>query len=332
MKVVSINEASAWNNLVESFGGHPLQEWQWGELKAATGPWTANRLEVLSDEGTPLGGAQVLVRSMPFPFGAIAYAPRGPFAAGESLMPVADTLADWCKRNTKAQSLKIDPAVGALAWSAGWVESETSLINKTAVIDLQREEDAIMSGIPNRKCRQYIRKGKRDGVVVRPANKDDLPAIMDLYHHTAEADGFNIHEDEFYYRAFDLLEGVQQVFVAQKDDEIQAFLWNVTSKGGTTFELWGAVSDAGKRSRANYYMKWVAILAAKEAGALVYDLNGLLNDGISDFKLLFVSEPTYWVTTHDKPLRSLYGIMNKALAVRRERNEKNNAQQDTSRQ
>lgn len=332
MKVCSVNDASAWNELAQSFGAHPLQEWQWGQLKAATGPWTAYRLKVASDDGSPLGGAQVLVRAMPFPFGEIAYAPRGPFAHPDSLMQVADAIASWCKDNTKAQSLKIDPAVRELDWTSDWVESETSLINKTAVIDLQRDEDAIMKGIPNRKCRQYIRKGKRDGVQVRPATKDDLPAIMDLYHRTAEADGFSIHEDDFYYQAFELLDGLQQVFVAQKDDEIQAFLWNVTSKGGTTFELWGAVSDAGKRSRANYYMKWVAIVEAKKAGALLYDLNGLLNDGISDFKLLFVPEPTYWVTTHDKPLRSLYGFMNKALAVRRKHNEKNNAQADTSRE
>lgn len=331
MRAIPVNDALAWNKLAESFGAHPLQEWQWGELKAATGPWTAMRLKVEDESGIVLGGAQVLVRSMPFPFKAIAYAPRGPFAKSENLMTVADQVAAWCKGFTKAQSLKIDPAVQELSWTPGWVESETSLINKTAVIDLVADEDALMKGIPNRKCRQYIRKGQRDGVVVRAATRSDLPAIMGLYRHTAEVDGFNIHVDEFYYKAFDLLDGIEQVFVAQKDDQIQAFLWNAVSRGGTAFELWGAVSDAGKRSRANYYMKWVAILAAKEAGARVYDLNGLLNDGISDFKLLFVPEPTYWVTTHDKPLRPLYGVMNRALAFHRQRNEENNAQEDTSR-
>ena len=298
MDVRVITTEQDWNELAEGFGAHPMQMWQWGSLKEQTGPWCAHRLEMLDSDGTSVGGAQVLVRKMPWPFGAIAYAPRGPFSADGR---------------------------------EGWEKSETSLINKTAVIDLTRPEDEIMAGIPNRKCRQYIRKGERDGVVVRPGEAGDLDQILALYHQTAEADGFPIHEDEFYRTAFTALEGSQQLFVAEKDGELQAFLWNVTSKGGCAFELWGAVSDAGKRSRANYYMKWVAIRAAKEAGAKLYDLNGLLNDGISDFKLLFVPEPTYWVETHDKPLGMLFHVMDKALEIRRVRNERGNAQQDTSR-
>ena len=168
-------------------------------------------------------------------------------------------------------------------------------------------------------------------MVVRPGTEADLDAVLALYHATADADGFALHDDEFYRTAFRLLDGLQQLFVAEVDGEIQAFLWNVTSKGGTTYELWGAVNDAGKRSRANYYQKWVAILAAKQAGARLYDLNGLLNDGISDFKLLFVPEATNWVATHDRPLGAMYRVMNKALELHRSYNERNNAQQDTSR-
>lgn len=331
MQVSLVDDKSAWNGYAEGFGAHPLQLWQWGELKGQTGPWTPYRLAVRDDDGSAVGGAQVLVRAMPFPFGAIAYAPRGPFAKEGRLAEVADAAADWCRDNTKSQSLKIDPAAGELAWPDGWEQSENILINKTAALSLEPDEDEIMKAIPNRKCRQYIRKGERDGVVVRPAEERDLDAVLALYHQTADADGFALHADEFYRTAFTALEGIQQFFVAEKDGEIQAFLWNVTSKGGMTFELWGAVNDAGKRDRANYYMKWVAIKEAKKAGAALYDLNGLLNDGISDFKLLFVPEPTYWVETHDKPLRSLYHAMNKALVYNRKRNERNNAQKDTAR-
>ena len=62
----------------------------------------------------------ILVRKMPFPVNAIDYAPRGPFAKDGMLMQVADELAAWVKGNTKAQSLKVDPAVTELDWSAGW--------------------------------------------------------------------------------------------------------------------------------------------------------------------------------------------------------------------
>lgn len=330
MRIQQMSDAAAWNSFTQPFGAHPLQLWEWGELKSQTGAWTAVRLAVYEDNQA-IGGAQVLLRRMPKPFGSLAYLPRGPFAEAGKLAEVADCLADWVRQNTNATSIKIDPATCELTLSDTWVESESVLINKTAVVDLTRPEDEIKAGIPNRKCRQYIRKAERDGIVVRPATEDDLDGILTLYHHTAEHDGFALHEDSFYKSAFQILGDTQQVFVAEADGELQAFLWNVVSKDGTSFELWGAVSDAGKHSRANYYMKWCAMVAAKNYGCKLYDLNGLLNDGISDFKLLFVEEPTYWVPTHDKPLSKLYGLMNKALELHRQMNIHHAAQKDTSR-
>lgn len=329
MHAMEMGNMQEWNAIVEEFGAHPMQQWQWGALKEATGPWTATRIS-LSEGDELVGGAQVLTRSMPFPFRAICYLPRGPFAREGRLMDVANAVADWCKANTKAVSVKIDPAVSELDFGEGWEPSERVLIRKTVVKDLTMDEDTLMKSIPNRKCRQYIRKAKRDGVEVRPGTEADLPGIYALYTKTAEEDGFPIHEEEFYTQAFHLLEGSQQLFVAEQEGDLQAFLWNITSSRGTTFELWGAVSDTGKRSRANYYLKWHAMLAAKELGAVTYDLNGLLNDGISDFKLLFEREPTLWVETHDRPLSPLYHAMNKALEIRRHHNTRDNAQEDTS--
>ncbi len=329
MDVRVIDDSGTWNEYAQGFGAHPLQLSQWGLLKSQTGPWRQVFLAV-ADSGEDVGGAQVLVRRMPFPFRETCYAPRGPFAREGRLEEVAEAVAAWCRENTHGVSVKVDPAVTELALDASWRESEQVLLGKTAALDLTRPVDQIMAGIPNRKCRQYIRKAERDGVVVRPATSDDLPAILALYHETAEADGFALHEDHFYEQAFQTLEGIQQVFVAERDGDVHAFLWNVTSRGGTTFELWGAVSEAGKRSRANYYLKWVAMQAAKEAGARLYDLNGLLNDGISDFKLLFVPEPCVWAPTHDKPLRATYGLMNAALGLRRAMNSRKSTQADTS--
>ena len=42
-------------------------------------------------------------------------------------------------------------------------------------------------------------------------------------------------------------------------------------------------------------------------------------------------EATNWVATHDRPLGAMYRVMNKALELHRSYNERNNAQQDTSR-
>lgn len=318
MQIKEITDSSAWGELVVACAANPLQSWQWGELKAKTGAWTAYRLACVED-GELVGGAQVLVRKLPFPFRALAYAPRGPFARDNaSFVAICEAVAQWCAWKTPSVCLRIEPELTKVELPEPWREGDRVLLAKTATVDIVPSEDEIMKSIPNRKCRQYIRKAERDGVVVRHATADDLDDILDLYHATAEADGFSLHVDEYYRTAFDELEGVQQVFVAEGPDGggAQAFLWNVLTPGGTTFELWGAVNDAGKRSRANYYMKWCAMREAKAAGSTLYDLNGLLNDGISDFKMLFTKEPTYWAGTFDRPLNHLYGAMLTALDLR----------------
>lgn len=312
-----ITDASAWDELVNELGGHPMQAWGWGELKERTGPWRARRIVVEHGEKV-VGACQVLVRKLPWPFGHIAYAPRGPVAAPADLAQVADDVAEWCAREAKAVSLKIDPAVTAqeASLSSAWRPSEQILIPNTATIDLAPSEDEIMAALPSKKARQYIRKAARSGVEVRVATSADLNAILGIYRATAEADGFFIHPDDYYRCALESCADVNQVFVAELEGRPLAFLWNVTTRG-TAFELWGGVTDEGKRLRANHLLKWHAICAAKESGTALYDLNGLLNDGISKFKMLFVSEPTLWMGTFDRPLSPLYHVWDAALKLYR---------------
>lgn len=328
------NSKEKWQQAWEVLSGHPLQSWQWGQLKTQTGPWDAHRIIITDDSGKTVGGAQILVRSLPWPFTAMCYIPRGPLAApGTHLADIADVCAAWCKKNTRAVSLKIDPAVTKADLgknlSASWSNAPTVLIAKTATIPLTGSQDEIMHSIHSKKARQYIRKATREGVVCRPARREDLPDILNLYHHTANNDGFTLHSDEFYNQAWSVLDGINQVFVAEAEGKIQAFLWNATSDD-TAFELWGAVSDQGKKLRANYALKWTAICAARDRGTRLYDLNGLLNDGISDFKLLWVSEPTWWIGTFDHPLKPLAGLWKTAMRLHSKWNQRNDAQKNTS--
>jgi peptidoglycan pentaglycine glycine transferase (the first glycine) len=313
-----ITSAQEWDDIVNAHQGHPCQAWGWGELKEKTGSWTARRV-VCERDGEFFGAAQVLVRKLPWPFGHICYAPRGPVVDNPSqLAEVADDIAAWCKQNVKAVSLKIDPAITAAEAKLGdaWKPASRIFIPNTATIDLTPDEDAIMASLHSKKARQYIRKAGRSGIEVRPATEADLEGILKIYHNTAEQDGFFIHADEFYHTAMSACADVNQVFVAEYEGTMEAFLWNITTTG-TTFELWGGVTDEGKKLRANYLLKWTAICAAKEAGSHLYDLNGLFNDGISKFKMLFVNEPTEWMGTFDCPLSPLYGVWETALNLYR---------------
>ena len=47
------------------------------------------------------------------------------------------------------------------------------------------------------------------------------------------------------------------------------------------------MTAAGARSRANYLVKWEAIRSSHEAGAVAYDMWGLVHPGIRQFKAGF---------------------------------------------
>ncbi|WP_297182280.1 peptidoglycan bridge formation glycyltransferase FemA/FemB family protein [uncultured Enorma sp.] len=313
-----VTDAQAWDEIVNAHAGHPMQAWGWGELKERTGSWTARRI-VVERDGSFEGACQVLVRKLPWPFGHICYAPRGPVTDHAADVPqVADDVAAWCRANVSAVSLKIEPAVTAqeVTMPAPWEPAEKITLPNTAAIDLAPTEDEIMAGLHSKKARQYIRKAGRSGVEVRRATEADLDAIMDIYHHTAETDEFFLHSDEYYRTAFSACADVNQVFIAEIEGRPLAFLWNITTSG-TAFELWGGVTDEGKRLRANYLLKWHAMCTAKESGAALYDMNGLLEGGVSTFKLLFAGEPTVWIGTFDRPLSPLYHVWDGALKLYR---------------
>ena len=291
-----------------------MQMWQWGELKATTGPWSAHRV-VCERDGKPVGGAQILVRSLPWPFASIAYAPRGPVAENHADDgEVAERCARWCGAHFHTVALKIDPPATRLALPDGWVTGSHVLMATTAIVDLRPEADAIMKSLHARNARNYIRRGARVGIEVGPGTAEDVNAVIAIYHETAAHDGFPIHPDAFYHQAFRLLGDVGQLTVARYQGDVVAFMWNVTSRWGAS-ELWAGANATGRRMRANYPLKWGAMLTAKRVGAERYDMNGLLNSGISEFKKSFQNQPTVWAGTFDRPLSPLYGPWVHALTA-----------------
>ena len=121
-----------------------------------------------------------------------------------------------------------------------------------------------------------------------------------------------------YFLQADVLKELKEaspVYVAEYEGEIVSFLWIAVSQS-TAFELYGGVTDTGQSVRANYCLKWQAIRDLKAKGISEYDLNGLLNDGISSFKLGFSDgEETMLAGTFDKPLSPLYTVWRYALPI-----------------
>jgi lipid II:glycine glycyltransferase (peptidoglycan interpeptide bridge formation enzyme) len=76
------------------------------------------------------------------------------------------------------------------------------------------------------------------------------------------------------------------------------------------------VKDEGQKLRANYALKWRVIQDCRENGVKYYDLNGLLNDGVANFKLGFSGgRETNLAPSIDKPLSGWYGVWESLIPV-----------------
>lgn len=335
-------DRDAWNNLIASLpGAHPLQTWEWGEIKSYSG-WEPDYRVWRSSDGRITAAALVLSRaaSLPglHPGWRVMYVPRGPL------------LADWGKKELRQQVMedlaalghgrsaifvKIDPEVkigqgipgspGDLQDPAGkeveqalragkWVfSSEQIQFRNTVVIDLRRELGDLLAGM-KQKTRYNIRLAERRGVTVRMGTEADFNTLFQVYAETARRDGFAIREQAYYQRVWSTFchSGMAAPLIAEVDGNLVAGLFLFHFAGRAWF-LYG-MSRARYRDRMpNYLLQWEAIRRAKELGCVAYDLWGApdrFNEkdrlwGVYRFKEGFGGEVVRYTGAWDRPLRPL---------------------------
>ena len=310
-EVETCNSQDEWDNEVIERGGHPLQLWGWGEVKAAHG-WTAERI-FIREQQKIIGMAQLLIKRLPGPFKALVYVPRGPVAVAKNRGAVLAEIAAYAKRQG-AVAVTVEPDWEEMPLGEGWVESfNTILIPRTLILNLGKSEDELLADM-TKKTRQYIRKSAKEVAIRRVKDAKELEACLRLYHETAKRAGFELHDDDYYRDIFGKMGDFSPVFAAFDDDMPVAFLWLAIS-GETAFELYGGMNDRGQVLRANYALKWEAIRTMKKWGIRRYDFNGLLNDGVSTFKQGFSDQETMLAGTYDYGLSPLYVVWNKGLPL-----------------
>lgn len=306
IEVTTCTDKTAWDTFVKENGGHPLQLWGWGEVKAAHG-WQVERVRVGE------GGAQLLIKKLPKPFGPLVYVPRGPVGSLLYTETERQALVTYVKKTYNATLLSVEPdTVGVRPWKGWRASNNRILLARTAVLDLERLEDDLLNEM-TKKTRQYIRKSAKAGVEVRVASdREEIDACLAIYKQTAARAGFALHGDDYYYSIADSLADDSPVYIATYQGRVVAFLWPVITPA-VAFELYGGMNHEGQALRANYYLKWSVIQAMKQRGVQRYDVNGLLNDGVTSFKKGFIPKETYMSGTFDYPMSPLYGVWSMLL-------------------
>ena len=305
-----------WDNFVLEQDGHPLQLWGWGETKVMHG-WKAERLFAYNINDKRVGAVQLLVRKLPWPFRALAYVPRGPVGDIRYIGHVLDSVSSYSKSHHGVVAVSIEPDwIKLPVLPHGWKKSSnTILIPDTLILDLQKTEEKLLEPM-SKKTRQYIRKSSsEEGVEIRQVkDRVELEKCLEIYRETASRAGFALHDDKYYYDVFDNLGEASPVFASYKEGWPIAFLWLAIS-ANTAFELYGGMNDKGQELRANYALKWHAIRKTREWGIERYDMNGLVSDGVSNFKRSFADHEDKLVGTYEKSLSPLYFAWSKGLPV-----------------
>lgn len=284
--------------------------------------WSVDRV-LLEADGNTIGCAQLLIRRLPFPFRALVYIPRGPMCPVEDTEAVLRSLADHAAARHRGVALSIEPdwdrdsPYAAAVEGAGFRETtNTVLIPRTLILDLAKSDDELMADM-SKTTRANIRKAMRSDVEFRKVkNESELEQVLGIYHETAERAGFGIHEDKYYRDIFRNMGDGSPIIGAFDGEQLLAFVWLARS-GATAFELYGGVSAEGQKKRVNYGVKWAALQSMRQDGCSRYDFNGLLNDGISDFKKQFGKHENMLLGTWEKPLSPFYPAYSRAMPLAR---------------
>lgn len=334
-----------WDEYVLDSGGHPLQLWSWGQVKAGHG-WVAERVFAFRDDEI-VAAAQILVRSLPPPLRAFAYVPRGPvlpqelgktrkYSASATSEKSSDDSADseaessqsgtleqtqeeflqalakFVKREHHAVALSVEPDAYAFDKPRGWTRSMNKILPaETILLDLRKSESDILADMA-KKTRQYIRKSAADVTIKQVRTREGLEQCLEIYQQTARRAGFNLHSQQYYLDVYIQMQDHSPIFGAYVGDELVAFLWLAIS-GETSYELYGGVNELGQELRANYALKWFAIRKVREWGLRKYDFGGLVAGGVANFKHGWSPDATLFAGTFDRPLSPLYPLWSKGL-------------------
>lgn len=312
-------DAARWDAFVEAAPYRSFSQlWAWGELRREAG-WEPFRLALgTRAAGEIRAGAQLMVRRVPGIRAALAYAPRGPVGDLDDDTTWFELVAAMRRlaERERIATIRIEPEADAASPFAArlspeiWRPAPAVQPAVTRYVDLTRSEEELRDDL-RRKHRQYIGKAQRSGVTVEHldanAPAEAIATALADFHAilggTGDRAGFNTRPAAYYRRVWDALADGNRarLFFATRDGQRIATLFHITC-GDQVAELYGGSTPEGTRDRANYLVKWEAMLALRTQGFVRYDLWGQPTPGIAQFKEGFGGTLVTLVGARDLPV------------------------------
>lgn len=278
--------AVEWNDLTASWPSLTLtQTWGYGTARASD-PWTVERV-ILVNHDMIVGAAQAMIRRLPLNLGGLCWISRGPIfdpnlvPNWEAYMQMLAALRGHYVAD-RGFYLRVAPAwpyvenLGRTTKGTGF-DSAGPLGWHSAKLDLSQSEDTLRKALQG-KWRNPVNKAEKSGMETEVGiGGRMLDAFCTAHDRFVASNGFATSVSG------ELLQSMHQVndpglelttFRASLNGETAA--WVLTARTGQRVEyLAGHSTPAGRRAGGGQFLLWQAILAAKTAGAGIFDVGGM---------------------------------------------------------
>jgi lipid II:glycine glycyltransferase (peptidoglycan interpeptide bridge formation enzyme) len=340
--IIRAGNRENWDKEISTLPGrHILQSWEWGESKRSAG-WQPMHQVWRDADDQVSAAALILTRSISllginFPL-RVMYLPRGPLFRDWNDRSLREQVLTDLRSLGKQQNvifIKMDPEVeygrgvpgegeatevpGTAAVISNlreenWKPSlEQVQFKNTMLIDLRPDTDQLLAAM-KQKTRYNVRLAARRGVTVRPGEESDLELLFNMYAETSVRDGFTIRNSEYYlalWKKF-IAAGLAEPLLAEVEGEPVAGVI-VFRFGGRAWYMYGMSRDAHREKMPNYLLQWEAMVRAKQAGCIEYDLWGAPDEfvksdalwGVYRFKQGLGAEVVRFIGAWDLPLNQL---------------------------
>lgn len=311
---------------------HPLQSYEWGELREKTGVKVIRR--GLEKNGKLVDGFTLTLHKVPKTNFNIGYLPKGN-------KPTKELLDELTKigRENNCIFIQLEPNIeqnGKLTINNGkLIKANRPLFTKYSFeINLEKSEEELLKEF-NSKTRYNIRLAEKKGVTVIIDNSEKaFSKYLELTHETTKRQGFYAHTPEYHKKMWETLRTSNEelrsndlltanLLVAKFEKEILT-TWVLFVFKDTLYYPYGASTQKHKNLMANNLVMWEAIRFGKSMGLKKFDLWGALGPDASEsdpwygfhkFKLGYNPRPVEYLGSFDlvinKPLYEIYKVADK---------------------
>lgn len=249
------------------------------------------------------------------------YIPHGPVIDFNSMSggfrnPIKNFIRDMRDLGIKNRSIyvKAEPLAGnvsqALAETGFFKKSKKEIQpGKTVIIDIDKEEDALLAAM-HPKTRYNIKVAEKRGVVVQESA--DFEAFWILLRKTVTRDNFSSHPKDYYQKLMSAELGARLYLAYHEEKPVAGAI--ILTRGEMAYYLHGGSDHAFRSAMAPYMLHWRIMLSLKNLGVKKYDMWGIDAKkwpGVTRFKLGWGGRQVDRPGSFDMPISKIWYLIYK---------------------